>query len=627
MILELYKSKDMELLYIRVRTYKGLNDIDLNFSNQFRFHFMEKTNTVEIKETENFIDNFFGNNISNFTGLIGQNGTGKTSVLRYIMQYFGNGNNEIDEKSIAIFYSKKKFYYYAPTGSTIKKPGGEYSIQKVNDLNIFKESTILVFASNHFDPTSFYSFDALKEQLGDTINLSTNFLLSRDIQKRRTFKDSLKEKLPYQDHINAFSAQEFIRIVKLLRWITSKKERNPFPAELPPYINLNLYYNEDSPNQDKYKTLRDELKSYFKVGKSRRDQFLVNAFEAGIFHLADEGSLSLSRGPGTFIIETIDRISQFIKKKKESESLLLKISDIINALRKSDQWKATSSKLENLSKFIKELSVYLDKHDGKVNANATGISIKLSQATIGSLTDLIDSFYSVDKIGDYAEFYFSHQPLGESSLSSGEYSLLSLFGRMNNFKFDREKRNLLFLVDEAELALHPAWQRKFIDVFTEFIAEKFSNYNVQIMLTSHSPFILSDLPPHCVVLLKRENEKPVTVDSLEKHKETFGANIHELFTDSFFLQDGLIGEFSRKKIVELIEEVKEEKQIISEELFLKKYKRKIDIIGEPFLRTKILELIAEKSSISVIDQIITEKNLEIEILNRIKAESQDDKNK
>jgi hypothetical protein len=618
----------MELLYIRIRTYKGLTDIDLNFSSQFRFHFLEKTNTIEIKETENFIDNFFGNNINNFTGLIGQNGTGKTSVLRYIMQYFGNGNNEIDEKTIAVFYSKKKFYYYAPTGCVIKRPSREFSVQKVSDLNIFKDSTILVFASNHFDPTSFYSFDALKEQLGDSINLSTNFLLSRDIQKRRTFKDSLEEKLPYQDHTNAFAAQEFIRIVKLLRWISPKRDRNPFPAELPPYINLNLYYNEDSPNKDKYKTLRNEFKGYFKVGKSKRDEFLINVFEAGIFHLADEGALSLNTRAGNFIIETIDRIIEFIKDKKrrKDNSSLSKISDILNDLKRSDRWKATSPRLENINDFIKELSVYLDKYDGRINANATGISIKLSQATIGSLTNLIDSFYSVDKIGDYAEFYFSHQPLGESSLSSGEYSLLSLFGRMNDFKLDRGKRSILFLIDEAELALHPAWQRKFVDVFTEFVSEKFSNYNVQIILTSHSPFILSDLPPHCVVLLKRENEKPMTVDSLDEHKETFGANIHELFTDSFFLEDGLMGEFARKKIEQLISEIKEEKGITVQK-YNSIYKKRVDILGEQFLKTKISELIASKGDLDTVDQIIEQRSNELEILNQIRKQKEDDQNR
>lgn len=443
-------------------------------------------------------------------------------------------------------------------------------------------------------------------------------MLLTDIQKRRTFKDAKKDNLPYRDHANAFSAQEFIRIVKLLRWITSRNERNPFPAKLPPYINLSLYYNEDSPNFKKYIELQEALKLYFQIGRSKRDQFLVNAFEASIFHLADEGALSLTLGAGNFIIETVDRISTYIRAKRDIEdtSTLAKISSIINHLKRGDLWKATSNKLDSIQNFINELNNYLEKKDGSINANETGVSIKLSQATIGSLVNLIDNFYSVNKIGDFAEFYFSHQPLGESSLSSGEYSLLSLFGRINDTKFHRTKRSLLFLIDEAELALHPAWQIRFIDVFTEFISEKFGKREVQILVTSHSPFILSDLPPNCVVLLKRGDSNPVVVDSLDKKNETFGANVHELFTDSFFLQDGLIGEFARRKIENLIKRVHDKNQYTQAEY--NSFKKEIDIIGEPYVRFKLLEKVLQGIPREQFDNIIVEREKELDLIRKMR---------
>ena len=191
----------------------------------------------------------------------------------------------------------------------------------------------------------------------------------------------------------------------------------------------------------------------------------------------------------------------------------------------------------------------------------------------------------------------------------------------------REKGDLLFLIDEAELALHPAWQRRFIDVFTEFIAEKFINRKTQILLTSHSPFILSDLPPHCVILLRRSVDKAVTIDSLIEHKETFGANIHELFTDSFFLEDGLIGEFSRKKIEQLIMDIKNEQAPISVEKYDVDYKKRVDILGEQFIKTKILELIASKAELNAVDEIIEHRRSELEILNQIRKQKEDDQNR
>ncbi len=176
------------------------------------------------------------------------------------------------------------------------------------------------------------------------------------------------------------------------------------------------------------------------------------------------------------------------------------------------------------------------------------------------------------------------------------------------------------MIDEAELALHPQCQKQFIYHFVDFIETRFINHKVQIILTAHSPFILSDLPSNCIVLLKKENGKTIISDSLQSVKETFGANIHELFTDAFFLQNGLMGEFSRKKISELIHEIREipEDRPISLADFEGKYKNRIEIIGEQFLKAKILELVAEKSDIQLIDQIIDRRNNEIEVLRQIR---------
>lgn len=59
---------NMELLNLRISSYKGLSGIDLNFSNRIRFNFQEKENSIEIIETEIYMDKVFGNNINTFMG-------------------------------------------------------------------------------------------------------------------------------------------------------------------------------------------------------------------------------------------------------------------------------------------------------------------------------------------------------------------------------------------------------------------------------------------------------------------------------------------------------------------------------------------------------------------------------
>jgi hypothetical protein len=253
------------------------------------------------------------------------------------------------------------------------------------------------------------------------------------------------------------------------------------------------------------------------------------------------------------------------------------------------------------------------------------ISVALTKANKSYLEELVEEYYKTERIAGYVDFYFSHQPGGESSLSSGEYAMLTVFARLNSMKIESRKP-LLILMDEAELALHPQWQKEFIYHFVDFVSERFSTHQLQIIITAHSPFILSDMPPHCVVLIKKGEDRTIVVDSLESKKETFGANIHELFTDSFFLRDGLMGEFARHKIQNLIKEISESITISLEE-FEVRFKKRINIIGEPFIKSKILELVAEKSDVPVIDQIINQRSEEIELLRQIKKQKGNDKNR
>lgn len=623
----------MELLYIWIKKYKGISDIGINLSNQYRFDYNQEEQKITIKAAENYIPGFFGSNISNLTGLIGENGTGKTSILRYAMQYLSSGNSDTDEGAVVLFYGNQRFYYYSTQNIAFYGLLIRSMFKRVDDLSAFKFSTSLVFVSNYFDPTSIYSFDYAQQQLGGTKNLSTNYLLVNDIQRKKKFNDVQTDKFPFLDHLNAFSSQEFIRIVRLLRWINQKEEqRSPFPAKLPPYINLKLYYNEDSPNAEAHITLRERMRNHFKRRLSKRDQFIINVFEAGLFNLIDEKLFVINQTAEEFYPDVKDIILDYINRKsgKEISDVQKEISDIIKYVKQKDEFNTIGEKLDNIDNLISQLRKYLEAKDGSINSNQTGFSVSITKARIGSLIQLIDKFYAVERIGDYADFYFSHLPLGESSLSSGEYSLMSIFGRLNELSIEKSK-DILLLIDEAELALHPEWQKLFIDQLTDFVNERFRNYKVQVLLTSHSPFILSDLPPHCVILLKKqkkgESYKSVIVDSLESRQETFGANIHELFTDSFFLKDALMGEFAKKKINDLIKEIKDEGQLVTTELFDSKYKRRIDIIGEPFLRTKILELVAARSSISVVDRLIAERNTEIDRLNQIRNSKEDDQNR
>ncbi|MGG5505844.1 MULTISPECIES: hypothetical protein [unclassified Myroides] len=108
--------------------------------------------------------------------------------------------------------------------------------------------------------------------------------------------------------------------------------------------------------------------------------------------------------------------------------------------------------------------------------------------------------------------------------------------------------NILIILDEIELYAHPEQQRVFISDLIDIIkSESFKKItNINIIFITHSPFILSDIPSQNV--LKLEEGKVVAGNDIN----SFGANIHDLLADEFFLEKGFMGDFAEKKINDFI---------------------------------------------------------------------------
>lgn len=610
----------MELLYIWIQKYGGIADVSLNFSNQYRFVFDAKENTLIVKSTEFYIPNFFSENITNLTGIIGANGAGKTSVLRYVIEHCTDGIHNHEAKGTIIVYkSAQKFYYYTSIGLNLGGLPVTELFERVHDLDRFKSATSAVYLSNHFDPTSYYAEDYTRTNYGETKNVSTWYLLYSDYQTK-TGQDANNRALTFDQKFEAFASMEFMRMVKVLRWINRRKERDSFPVQMPPYLNLKLNFNQDTISNKAFSELSQKFQAYFSVKQSSKNLFLLRAFEAAIYHFIDEQKFAVGPMQITSLYEKIfQSISEYLSTHKYSDhpnaSIVYEINSIIKNVVRQMELSIFRERLEKIQSFLNQLDHFISGRYSRVDQSGSVLGISIKNVNLGLLTGLIDEYYNVEKIGEYADFYFSHQFFSASSLSSGEYTFLSVFGRLNNLKFEK-KKSILLLIDEAELTLHPQWQKMFISLFIDFISENFKQNKVQVILTSHSPFILSDLPPNCVILLKKEGGKTVVVDSLDKRNETFGANVHELFTDSFFLQDGLIGEFARRKIENLVTKVNEKDRYTLAEY--NSFKKEIDIIGEPYVRFKLLEKIMTGLPNEAFDNVIVEREKELELLRRIR---------
>ena len=183
------------------------------------------------------------------------------------------------------------------------------------------------------------------------------------------------------------------------------------------------------------------------------------------------------------------------------------------------------------------------------------------------------------------------------TLSSGErqqvYSISSLLYHLSNINsvwFDTNGQRVVYdhlnvILEEIELYFHPELQRTYLKRLFDGIKQvDIPNIkSLNICFVTHSPFVLSDIPARNILALKKD-----TRDTEKISLSTFGANIHEMLKNSFFLKNGSIGDYASwviTQIIESLQNVADKKEIINTDVELH---NKIMLIDEPIIRNVLL---------------------------------------
>lgn len=186
-------------------------------------------------------------------------------------------------------------------------------------------------------------------------------------------------------------------------------------------------------------------------------------------------------------------------------------------------------------------------------------------------------------------------------LSSGERQLIYLMSTLvyhainidsvpevyNRVKYER----LNLVMDEVEICFHPEYQRVFVNRLINMLKRMKLNekFDINVLITTHSPFVLSDIPDENILCLKK-GEPHQGGDVL---KRTFCANVYDLLANHFFMEE-FVGEFAHGKLDQLIKKVNQ-KEKMGEEAY-QQLKAEVDKIGDNFIREKLIEKLDERIS-------------------------------
>lgn len=142
------------------------------------------------------------------------------------------------------------------------------------------------------------------------------------------------------------------------------------------------------------------------------------------------------------------------------------------------------------------------------------------------------------------------------SFSDGEHQFIHTMGICLLLK---DRRSIL-LLDEPETHFNPSWRAKFVKIMNDSITAGNNrdmpngSFNVHllkdVLLTSHSPFIISDCLPDNVVLFEKDEKGNTTAKKAsELGIDTYGTSVN-LLTNRIFKNKETIGTYALSKLNE-----------------------------------------------------------------------------
>lgn len=127
----------------------------------------------------------------------------------------------------------------------------------------------------------------------------------------------------------------------------------------------------------------------------------------------------------------------------------------------------------------------------------------------------------------------SNDPVAYATLSDGEHQLAQLLGTacMASFK------NVLFLLDEPESHFNPRWRVEFIKTLRNLPTQdgarssKSDAARQECLITTHSPFVPSDMQRENVLIFSRKSRQEISVRRPEI--QTFGSKFDAILVECF----------------------------------------------------------------------------------------------
>ena len=594
----------MNLLFAYIKESRNgfLKNQSFNFSKEYDITMLEDSQTIEIILRTNIFD--YDSPIYNISAIVGRNGSGKSTLIKE----FSN------PKTMYVFENKKEFYIINQDSRTkitfnkVDQPFKDITNHVSDDLY----TTLVYYSNNILNKTAYTTGRTSALFIVDHSNNSIfNNLLNETLLEVQTIADN-RTLSHFKDITNLLNLSFISKHHKFINDYIKAELTENIHVEFVAQEHLHYFTDKGSYFSKKPKLLKDYSDNIYPNIKDVLEIETIiyqNTKKVMLFNF----TTNLIQG---YIIDIVKKIMTEYELGFEFKSkLALNFDDnfkkniltitnhFIDALGNNINHPIIPElhSLESSYLEIESLVQSLETANVQIGNEVVKVNIKNDENFISFFAKLMDY-----DLLTYFRFIFVNEKNSIIQLSSGELELVSLLTRidyLNNPLSDTlscsqnglsqlkklEDENLIIVLDEPDSFLHPEWSRKFISILILFLEENFKQ-NIQVIFTTNSPFMLSDIPSQNVIYLENGQVR-------RKEIQTFGQNIHTLLKQGFFM-DSTMGQFVKNKIEKINSELdlyitKKEKLT---DVQHKEYKKIINVIGEPIIQNHLREKLKKVSS-------------------------------
>ena len=602
------------ICYFYILDFRSIHNLGISLDARYTYVMHEKTKTLTVRSNPDYVDGMWPEGISSLAALIGSNGAGKTTFLECMLQMLAEGSGE-KHPQVIVVYENSALRAYRPKGCDYGIKGDGVDIHIDNNS---RPTTELFYYSAYFRPYTSLHIPGDGELAG-VYNATDTWKIVNDLLTYSNI-DTIIGTETLTTHLNALVARDNNRIAQML---ADEKLRKVLPHNvLPRYIKIRPNYSGFYYLQHESRTmamLREQ--SSKETSETKEKQSIISRYKQEIYRELD---LWMPNFNAYIQGEWLQLISAYFyncaANLKEPQEMLRLHREWGESLQNN------SDALESLEKFLREHrdirheftpivnALHFLQADCKYNPESHSIFIDTKEENSGQKIKELLHHYSSQRfvVAQTFDMAYSRDISEVTQFSSGELDMLKFFSRLHDATFLRPDKfgNIrvpqLILIDEAENAYHPEWQLMFVNKLLTFLSAIYEKNDrkpqFQVVLTTHSPILLSDLPRMCVNYLEKNSDTGEVKLSLDQ-PETFGSNVFMLYRNAFFMRKGLIGEFAQGMIAQIESQIKN--QSVPTETIMKE----INLLGDEAIKeymTSLLEKYRKRDMLDYYQQKIKE---------------------